>query len=308
VVLAVLAAASLFDFWPKRPPPSEHPRLRLLTTFLPVHVFVLNVTADVPGVVIELMVPADLGCPHSYTARPVDHVKLAKAEAIIANGLDMEPFLAGFAKNHPDKKIITISDDCDVIQSAHDHEHHGHDHAEHACSTINGHVWVSPRQASQQVRTLAKKLGELDPSHAERYRYNGEAFVGRLAELDRQLVAASHAFAKRAIVTTHDAFDYLARDLNLKVVATLQLEHDQPPSARQMGEIIETIKRDQAAAVFYESRSSEQLARTIARDAGVPVLELNPFNATAETPSADSYERAMRSNLQILQQVLGGGS
>src|SRR4051812_23516585 len=65
---------------------SHTPQL-IVCTFLPVYVFTLNVVGDTPDIAVELLVPANLGCPHDYAARSQDLKKMADADVIIANGL-----------------------------------------------------------------------------------------------------------------------------------------------------------------------------------------------------------------------------
>jgi ABC-type Zn uptake system ZnuABC Zn-binding protein ZnuA len=223
-------------------------------------------------------------------------------------------------------KVITIADDCNVLQltagEGGEHEHE-HGHAEHGTaasepsheahhSDVNPHTWVSPRQAAREVRTLARKLGEVDRTHTDQYRKNGEAYAARIEALADKMESAARGFKNRNIVTGHAAFDYLARDLGLNVVATLHIVPGETGSASEMAHIIDTIRKTHAAAVFQEPPFSDKMADTIARDAGVPMYPLNPLNSDAGLPKPKTvedarrmYEEAMLQNLATLQQALG---
>ncbi len=302
--LAALSLTACREGSPKKRPSDE---LRIVCTFLPPYVFALNVVGDTPGVRVDMLVAQDVGCPHNYVVRPSDLKQIALANLVIANGLGVEPFLDALVKNAPGARVITISDGCDVIRAASDghgpHCQGDHDHHEHG--TVNAHVWVSPLQAARQVRNLARKLAEADPARRDRYTANGEAYAARLESLGRQMTEAASGFVHRNIVTLHDAFAYLARDLDLNVVATLEPEPGTEPSATQMAQIIDTIKRTRAAAVFYEPGTSDRVAQAVARDAGVSALPLNPFNTLEGPPTARSYEEVMAVNLATLQRALG---
>ena len=67
--------------------------LRVLTSFLPMEIFTRNVVGETPGVIVESMLPASLGCPHDYPLTPGDMKKIASAELFVANGVGMEEFL-----------------------------------------------------------------------------------------------------------------------------------------------------------------------------------------------------------------------
>jgi ABC-type Zn uptake system ZnuABC Zn-binding protein ZnuA len=268
----------------------------------------------VPGVQIELLVSSDVGCPHDYSLRADDAKKVADADLIVSNGLGLEPFLPvgneTDPKNDITAKLITLSDDCNVIEEQHDHadhNHEGHDHAEHDhAHDVNPHVWVSPREAIKQVQTLARKLAARDPAHARTYEENAAAYVRRLGDLRDRYAAAAPGFKHHDIVTFHDAFAYLARDLKLNVVATLTQDPEHAPSAREIAATIDTIRSTHAAAIFYEPAYARTLAATISSETSVPLFPLNPFNSIQSAPTKTSYEEVMDKNLQTLQQALGG--
>lgn len=318
VLLVVIGLLGVFDpFGLQNKKPVEKSGTTVVCTFLPVYVFALNVIGNLPGVNVELLVSPDVGCPHHYTLRPADQMKMARADVVIANGLGMESFLDELMKSHPKVKVITTADDCEVIPTrcTHDHAHDEHDHKENAeehehehAHGPNGHVWVSPAEAIKQVQTLARKLGEIDPGRRTIYDLNAINYVANLKLLQAKVEQAKSGFVNRKIVTMHDSFDYLARDLGLEVVGLLQLEPDQAPTAREMTELVDTIKREKVAAIFYEPSSPVRVAETIARDSGVPAYELNPFTSFVGTPTVKSYEEVMLKNLEILKNALGGGS
>lgn len=325
-LIGLLVLAAMFVYQGPRKDPEG---FNVLCTFLPVYVFTTNVVGDTPGVHVDLLVSADSGCPHSYNPRASDLKRVADADLILANGLGLEPFIERLRHDKPGK-VLTVSDGCDLLPSrnapasapADEHEgdeaadeHAGHHHAPgetctephaHASGAYNPHVWVSPREAIKQVRSIAGHLAAADPPHAEAYRKNADAYVARLEALNARLEAVAGGLQRREIVTFHEAFDYLARDMRLNVVATLAGLPDEGASARRMADVIRAIRESKAAAVFYEPAYSDRSARTVAHDAGVPMYPLNPFNSIAGKPARDSYERVMDENLRTLQQALGG--
>jgi len=304
----------------------EDDNLHILCSFLPVYVFTLNVVGDTPGVEVDLLLSPDLGCPHDYALRPGDLVRVNRADLIVAHGLDAEPFLDTILSNKGDGRVLTISDDVDALEASHecdeeprdaagphtessadgehdDHDHAGHHHHHHG--HYNPHVWASPAQAAREVRTLGRKLAAADKERASHYLANAERYASRLESLAERMRAASRNFKNRNIVTFHDAFAYLARDLDLNVVTTLTVEPDAGVSAFQMRELADTIRRQRVAAIFHEPAYSERLARSLADQTGVPSYSLNPFNFAAGRPDADAYEQVMEENLRTLQKALG---
>ena len=63
---------------------------RVLATTFPVYQIVRNITQNVPDVEVQLMLPAQAGCPHDYALTPQDMSKLAQADILVLNGLGLE--------------------------------------------------------------------------------------------------------------------------------------------------------------------------------------------------------------------------
>ena len=66
---------------------------RVLVTTFPLWLMARRVAADVPGVAVDLMIPAGSGCPHDYGLTPRDMMLLSGADVLIMNGLGLEAFL-----------------------------------------------------------------------------------------------------------------------------------------------------------------------------------------------------------------------
>ena len=80
---------------------------RVLATTFPVYQIVRNITQNVPDVEVQLMLPAQAGCPHDYALTPQDMSKLAQADILVLNGLGLEAFL-GSPSARAKKELHTI--------------------------------------------------------------------------------------------------------------------------------------------------------------------------------------------------------
>jgi zinc transport system substrate-binding protein len=263
--------------------------LRVLASFLPMEIFTRNVTGDAPGVTVASMLPASLGCPHDYALTPGDMKKIASADLFVANGLGMEDFLGEPVRRaNPKIRIVETARGVRPVRGGH--------------GEINPHTWVSPRNAILQVREIEKALSEARPGLAPAFRRNADAYVFRLTALAAEFEAAAMTFRRTNIVTFHDVFDYLARDVGLTVVGKIETVPGQEPSAGEIQRLSRTIREKEVPAVFSEPQYSPKLADTLAREAGVPVRVLDPL-ATGST-ALTAYEDAMRRNLSTLKEAL----
>jgi ABC-type Zn uptake system ZnuABC Zn-binding protein ZnuA len=260
----------------------------------------MNVVGSAPDVAVEMMLPASLGCPHDYALLPSDMKKIAAADIFIVNGMGMEEFIgAPVRKTNPKIVVVDSSTGVKPLRTEGGHEHGpGHEHGD-----SNPHTWVSPGNAILQVRAIEQALAKASPGNRETFRRNADEYLKRLERLTEEFARAAKRFRRRNIVTFHNVFDYLARDLGLVIVGEIETAPGQEPSAGEMRKLIKVIREKQAAAVFGEPQYPAKLANIIAREAGVPVRILDPV-ATGST-SLTTYEDVMRGNLRVLQEVLG---
>ena len=82
----------------------------MLCTTFPVYQITQNVAQGRKGVDVQLMLSAQLGCPHDYVLTPQDMKKITAADVLVVNGLGLEEFLGAPTKNaKPDLKIVDSS-------------------------------------------------------------------------------------------------------------------------------------------------------------------------------------------------------
>jgi len=266
--------------------------LRVLASFLPMYLFTVNVVGDTPGVTVDLMLPASLGCPHDYALTPGDMRKIASADLFIANGLGMEEFLgAPVRKANPGIRIVETAAAVPPVGV----EGGGH-------GGVNPHAWVSPKSAILQVQAIERALSESSPADATRFRANADVYARRLAALSAEYEGAAVGFRRRDIVTFHNVFAYLARDYGLRVVGEVETIPGQEPSAGEIRKLAAVIREKGVPALFVGPDSPPRVAGMIAREAGVPVRMLDPVATGSTAPSA--YEEAMRRNLRTLAEAL----
>lgn len=106
-------------------------KLQVTTTFLPITNFTKAVAGD--RAQVTQLLPNNIG-PHDYQAKPEDIQKLAKADILVMNGLEMEAFLENMVKNAGNSELAMVdsSEGVAVIPNEEEHgdEHKGEDHAE----------------------------------------------------------------------------------------------------------------------------------------------------------------------------------
>lgn len=160
------------------------------------------------------------------------------------------------------------------------------------------HVWLDPVRFAEVVGELGRFLGREDDAKAVRR---------RLLELDGELERGLESCDRRTLVTTHAAFGQLARRYGLTQVALTGISPEAGPTPRELEGLIDDVRASGATTVFTEPLVSDEVARTIAREAGAEVATLDPLEGLGEDrlEAGDDYLSVMRENLAALRDALG---
>jgi zinc transport system substrate-binding protein len=160
------------------------------------------------------------------------------------------------------------------------------------------HVWLDPLRYAAIAERLGPMLKTEDAA---------AAFADRLRELDRELDQGLADCERRAIVTSHDAFGYLAERYALTQVPVTGIEPEAEPVPREVAEVVAQVRASGATTVYVEPLVSQEIAETVAREAGIEVATLNPLEGLTEEEEAagEDYFSVMRANLAALREGLG---
>ncbi|WP_410643265.1 anchored repeat ABC transporter, substrate-binding protein [Amycolatopsis sp. lyj-346] len=179
----------------------------------------------------------------------------------------------------------------------------------HVHGEIDPHLWEDVRNAKAYVQLIRDTLKQRDPAGAATYDDNARAYVARLDELDtyvRDQIARIPA-DRRQLITTHDAFGYLAKAYAMTVAGFVVPNPAQEPSADQVRKLTETIRNLKVPAVFAEPNLKQRatVLTQIAGDLNVRVCQLygDSFDATTR-----NYLAMMRHNADELHRCLGAAA
>jgi zinc transport system substrate-binding protein len=165
--------------------------------------------------------------------------------------------------------------------------------------TVGGdpHVWLDPRRFERIAVRVAQTLGDSA---------DATALGDKLRKLDRDFASGLARCRTREIVTSHDAFGYLARRYRLEEVAITGISPEVEPTPQQLERVIDEVKRTKAKTVFFERLVSPRLAETVARETGASTDVLNPIEGLTEDEldAGETYLSAMRENLATLRKAL----
>ncbi len=171
-----------------------------------------------------------------------------------------------------------------------------------AGTTADPHVWLEPLRFAGLGDAVADRLVQIDPEGAELYRSNAAGLRADLTTLDAEFRQGLADCTRVELVTSHDAFGYLARTYGLRQVAITGLTPDAEASSGRLAEIAQQVRADGVTTIFFEELVSPRVAQSLAREVGARAVELSPLEGP---PRSGDYLSQMRLNLRTLQEALG---
>ena len=312
-------------------------KVRVLATTYPVYLITRAVTQSSPDVQVDLLIPAQTGCPHDYALTPKDMQKLAKARIVVINGLGLEAFLekplaaAGkiilvdsskgvkaIVEDHdedqhaaPDSADKAHKDDHDhaAVAKGHEAEHeaehgHGHNHSAghgHDHGGVNPHAFASPMQAAVMARNIGLALAAAEPVAAKNCPEAAEAYAARLEAVGKRLAAVGANAANKNVVALHDGMAYLVRDAGLNLVDVIQEDEEAQPSAARLLDLVKKIKVSKPVVLIGEPQYSDKPVRALSAETGVPAVQLDSLASGLSNAPLDYYETVMTNNCIILE-------
>ncbi len=273
---------------------------KIVTTFLPIHLFTKAVVGDTGEV--EILISPGMGA-HDYQATPDDAKLLAEADVLVENGLGFEEFLSALVANAGNSNLqqITASEGIEVIEGEHDehekeeHDGHGHHHEEG-----NPHVWLDPVLAQQQVATIRDGLIAIDPSNADSYRTNADAYIQQLQQLDNEFQQRLAPVKGCNFITFHDAFPYLAQRYGLTQEAIVEIPEDSI-TPQDIQRVQQAVKQYGVKALLTEPGIEDKRIQQISSDLNLSLEAIDPLESGETDPQY--YFQAMRGNLEALERA-----
>ncbi len=309
----------------------------ILTSFYPMYVLTLNLVDGVDRVRVVNLTENQTGCVHDYQLTTKDMREIADADIVILNGGEMEEFMEGVIDNYPELKIIDASEGIEFLKGiAHDHDHeeaegnHEEDHAatgshhegddvateseheesnaataqeevdsHHHHSDINGHVWMNMDLYQKQIMSVTSKLSEYDKANADAYKKNAQSYSDKVNALKEEFQDVYQLAAGKEIVIFHDAFAYLAQQLNMEVVGVVDTDSESALSAGELAEVVEEIKLHSIKYLFTEEQYSTVVANRVAKETDATVYVMDSL-VTGEADKG-AYLNGMHNNLEMLR-------
>lgn len=243
--------------------------LTVVVTIKPIHSLVAGVTA---GVKSPVLLMSGENSPHTQPVTPSELRQIQAADVVIWVGPSYEaPLRRSIESVKGHSHVITLMDKPGLklypmrqggLWGSHDHSgeketmetvdtcgNHNHDHNG---LSMDGHLWLDPRNAKAVVVAITKELMVLDPRHAGKYLLNSQNVIRRLEDLDRELETLLIPVRDKPYVVYHDGTQYFDRHFKTKAVGVLMGGSHYGFNAQHFLEVCDYISTHKIECVFTE--------------------------------------------------------
>tara|TARA_Y100001934_G_C12376657_1_gene789631 strand:- start:2043 stop:2897 length:855 start_codon:yes stop_codon:yes gene_type:complete len=275
-------------------PAAADDKIKVVASFSILGDMVRQVTGNLAEVTTIVGPDADA---HVYTPNAADAKSVANADVIFVNGLGFETWSQTLIETSSSKaKVFVATDGITPLK---------------VDGQIDPHAWNSLVNGMQYVANIAVSMAEINPINAVAYKANARAYNRRLKDLNNRAIDQLERLTtgQRIVVTSHDAFGYLATAYGLTFLAPVGIDTDGEPSAQDLSKLIDHLKAVSAGALFTENITSPSLIEQIARETGIKIGgRLYSDALSTRGGPATTYEKLIEHNLRVLIKALSSRS
>ena len=274
---------------------------------------------------------------HSYQPTAEDIAKIANCDLFVYVGGESDGWVDDALKESKNDKMQVVNlletlgknvkpeevvegmqeedehdhDDKDHDDKDHDHEDADHDHDHEEETEYDEHVWLSLRNATALVNTLAEKLQTIDPENKDYYATTAADYTAKLGDLDsRYLATIKKAKVKTVLFGDRFPFRYLVDDYGLKYYAAfVGCSAETEASFETVAFLAKKTDDLKLKSVLVIENSDQKIAKKIVettKDKNQNIVVLNSMQSITNEDIANgaTYLSIMESNLKAIASAL----
>ncbi|MFJ3440707.1 zinc ABC transporter substrate-binding protein AztC [Streptomyces sp. NPDC086081] len=267
-----------------------------------------EVVGDEAGVSVLMKPNAD---PHSFGLSAVQAAELENADLVVHNGLGLEENVARHVEAARASGVATFAagEAADPLTFRTGDEGGPADEA----GEPDPHFWTDP----DRVRKVAGLIADQVVEHVEgvdekAVRANAEHYDAQLADLTAWMERSFAAVPedRRALVTNHHVFGYLADRFGFRVIGAVVPSGTTlaSPSSSDLRSLTRAMEQAGVRTVFADSSQPTRLAQVLRQEMGgdVDVVPLYSESLTEKGKGAGTYLEMMRANTSAMAEGLTG--
>lgn len=251
-------------------PSSSHEPAKplILVSIAPYKFFTQRVAG--PDFNVETVVPAGAN-PHIFEPTSRQVAAISKGAVWFRIG---EPFekkiLPVFQEKNRAFTDFDLRNDIELIEDHHlNCSHCSMDHSDR-------HIWLSPKLAIKQARSIAQTLADKFPEKKDLFFENAEKLASELSELDREIASILGLMKDKTLLVSHPAFGYFCKDYGLE---QLSVEYEgKDPRPRHLEAVLQKASASHTNLALALPQHNNKGAQLIAEKLHVPVRMIDPYS------------------------------
>jgi len=245
--------------------------------------------------------------PHEYQPTPSDLKQAADAKLILLSGKHLEHYLDKVQEATGAKaESLAVGDALPSLKmKANPDELQAKPTTDQNGMIDDPHWWNSVANVEKATTIVRDALIKLDPADRADYEKNAKAYLAKLDALGAwaKRKVAELPRDKRKLVTSHDAFHYLAKDYGFTVYAIEGVSTETEPSNRHVAELIDEIKKQHVKAIFLENTLNPKVSTEITKETGAKIGGSLFADGLGEGDGS-TYEGMFRHNISTIVDAL----
>jgi zinc transport system substrate-binding protein len=236
--------------------------------------------------------------PHDLELTPSDVASVTDADVVVYLA-DFQPAVDEAVADVDADKRFNAAEFADLSLTYTPIEE-GEEETEEA-GAVDPHFWLDPTRLDGVAAAFADYLSGIDPSNADTYAANATMLQASLEQLDGELEEGLATCENKDLVTSHNAFGYLADRYGLDQVGITGLTPEDEPSPADLAAVTDFVRENDVRTIYFETLVSPDIAKAIASEAGAATAVLDPIEGLNDKSQGDDYLEIMRSNLTNLR-------
>ena len=201
--------------------------------------------------------------PHEYEPKPGDLKVVGEAQVILLSAKHMEGYVGKLKESTGTKgALIEVGDRFGSLPMKAEDDPNK--------TVEDPHWWHSIENMKSAVVVVRDTFSKADEADAPVFAGNAAKYLARLDALQKwaRVELAKLPRDQRKLVTSHDAFQYFAKENGFEIYAIEGISSADQPSSKKVAGIIATIKQKGVRAIFPEKIENPKVLKEITRESG----------------------------------------
>jgi zinc/manganese transport system substrate-binding protein len=240
--------------------------------------------------------------PHQVELFPSYMVKVMKASIYLKNGLGLDQWADEIIRGSRNGglMIVDCSEGIEVLEkpsgkadaSKGDVHPYG-----------NPHYWLDPRNGIIIAGHILGALVKTDPENRSAYEARCKTFDGRCDSIYAAMRREIGSEPSTAIFTYHSSWAYFASAFDLEIAEQIEPFPGIPPSGNHLARLVDITRHRRIGFMIIEPYFSDDAARFLNRETGVPYMQMSP---SCDNAGPDSYIDHFRTLIHAIAEVKKG--